>query len=458
MRSWGLRRALLVVSVCALAVAGGAGAGEDERGIDPNQGESLVEITLANKAAAVDLQLGADSYGIDFNEHYLRKNANGTVTVTVFGTEDELQALQAAGYQVGRTIEGPATWEERAAAREAAVQTEARADAAALGTSIVTPAPGGEIIVLRVDYFENYDGRFLSVEAKDRLGGSTPTGSNYTGPTLSLSWNTGPGTAIDSGPRTMSVNIDPDTSPDTYIEHRELVRIGEAGSTSPGRPTMIRIGSSTGESVDAPVDIWLGGGLPPMSSTFLKDFTTRYMDPTEVYGRCADLARVGPRGRKRHHRRVPEPRRPQLSAGGRRDRERHRRQPRHERTRGSLEHRGTGGVGRERRSAGAAARGGAHVPRQCGRRDRAAAGQGEPLRLPVDGRQRARDARAVRVLGAPDRQEARRHEGRRVPVLPAARPRMGDTADVSRDRRAAASELRDRQEHAAAGRSPRHLH
>src|SRR5215208_2332688 len=290
MRLWGLRRALLVVSVCALAVAGGAAAGEDERGIDPNQGESLVEITLANKAAAVDLHVGADSYGIDFNDHYLRKNANGTVTVTVFGTEDELQALQAAGYELGRTIEGPATWEERAAAREAAVEAEARADAAALGTASVIPAPGGEIVVLRVDYFENYDGRFLSVEAKDRLGGSTPTGSTYTGPTLSLSWNTGAGTAIGSAPRTMSVNIDPDTSPDTYIEHRELVRIGEAGSTSPGRPTMIRIGSSTGESVDAPVDIWLGGGLPPMSSTFLKDFTTRYMDPTEVYGRFADLA------------------------------------------------------------------------------------------------------------------------------------------------------------------------
>ena len=33
----------------------------------------------------------------------------------------------------------------------------------------------------------------------------------------------------------MNVNIDPDTTPDTYIEHRELVRIGDAGSTSPAR-------------------------------------------------------------------------------------------------------------------------------------------------------------------------------------------------------------------------------
>ena len=48
---------------------------------------------------------------------------------------------------------------------------------------------------------------------------------------------------------------------------------------------MVRIGSSTGEFVEAPVNVWLGGGLPPMSSTFLSGFTTRYMDPTEVKAR-----------------------------------------------------------------------------------------------------------------------------------------------------------------------------
>jgi hypothetical protein len=84
----------------------------------------------------------------------------------------------------------------------------------------------------------------------------------------------------------MNVNIDPDTTPDTYIEHRELVRIGDGV----GAPTMIRIGSSTGATKEAPVNVWLGGGLPPMSSTFLRDFTTRYMDPTEVYARFDALA------------------------------------------------------------------------------------------------------------------------------------------------------------------------
>ena len=38
------------------------------------------------------------------------------------------------------------------------------------------------------------------------------------------------------------------------------------------------------------MNTWLGGGLPPMSSTFLSNFTTRYLDPTELYGRFRELA------------------------------------------------------------------------------------------------------------------------------------------------------------------------
>jgi hypothetical protein len=280
-RGW---RALLALSIVALGVAGSATA-SDDRGIDPNQGESLVEVNLPNKAAAIQLQLDADTYGIDFNEHYLRTNRNGTVTVTVFGDEDELVALDAAGYELGATIEGPAIWEARIADRRADVRAESRADASALGDPPVI-VDEDEIVILRVDYFENYAGRFLSVEAKNRDGGAAPSGSDYIGPEMSLSWNTGAGTPIDAPPRLMNVNIDPDTTPDTYIEHRELVRIGDGV----GAPTMIRIGSSTGATKEAPVNVWLGGGLPPMNSAFLKDFTTRYMDPTEVYARFADLA------------------------------------------------------------------------------------------------------------------------------------------------------------------------
>src|SRR5215203_3888300 len=256
----GMWRLLVAATIAALACTGGAAASDEEgRGIDPNQGRSLVELTLPSKQAAIRLQLDADKYGIEFNDHYLRKNANGTVTVTVFGYDDELAALQDAGYELGTTIEGLDTWRERIADRQAEVKAEEKADAAAL-SEITIESHEDEIVVLRVDYFESYAGRFLSVEAKDR--NAAVTGGAYTGPTLSLSFNSGPRTSIDSPPRTMSVNIDPDTTPDTYIEHRELVRIGEAGETSPAAPTQIRIGSSTGASVEAAVNVWLGGGLP----------------------------------------------------------------------------------------------------------------------------------------------------------------------------------------------------
>src|SRR5918999_4391827 len=284
------RYALVAALLSALALTGAASAAvQDQRGIDPNQGRSLVEVRLDSKGAAMRLQLEADRYGIEFNDHYLRRNGDGTVTATVFGYKDELDALADAGYDLGATIEGPATWREHAQDYLQDVRQEKRADAAALEDTVGTQSHGDEVVILRVDYFENYAGRFLSVEAKTRLGGAAETGSTYVGPELSLSYNRGGDTPIDSPPRVMSTNIDPDTTPDTYIEHRELVRIGDRGTTDPPRPSRIRIGSSTCASEEAPVETWLGGGLPPMNENFIRDFHTRYMDPTEVYTRFEEL-------------------------------------------------------------------------------------------------------------------------------------------------------------------------
>ncbi len=99
-------------TVCAMAMLSSpaAFAQDEERGIDPNQGENLVEVVLPSKAAALRLQLEAESYGVEFNDHYLRSNGDGSVAVSVFGTEEEIDALAAAGYEVGLTIEGPKTW------------------------------------------------------------------------------------------------------------------------------------------------------------------------------------------------------------------------------------------------------------------------------------------------------------------------------------------------------------
>src|SRR5918995_4861456 len=197
----GIRRTLGVAAMaCALTGTGVASAQDEGRGIDPNQGDSLVEVGLPSKSAAMRLQLEAETYGVEFNDHYLRRNGDGSVVVTVFGSEKEIDALADAGYDIGATIEGPATWRERTADRQAAVRAENRAEAAAEG-DIGIQSHSEEVVILRADYFENRDGRFLSVEAKTRQGGATPTGATYVGPTLALSWNTGPGTPISTAPR-----------------------------------------------------------------------------------------------------------------------------------------------------------------------------------------------------------------------------------------------------------------
>jgi zinc carboxypeptidase/chitobiase/beta-hexosaminidase-like protein len=286
----GSRRIAVAATVCALVGTSVASAQDTERGIDPHQGESLVEVTLSSKGAAMRLQLEDERYGVEFNDHYLRRNGDGSVVVTVYGTEDEIAALADAGYDVGATIEGPAIWRERVEDREAAERKANRAESAAEGDTIGVQSHTDEVVILRADYFENRDGRFLSVEAKTREGGAAPSGSTYVGPDLALSWNTGEGTPIGAQARIMSTNIDPDTTPDTYIEHRELVRIGEPGTASPPRPTRIRVGSSTGQFKEGDVSTWLGGGLPPMASNFISDFTTKYLDPTELYAEFAKLA------------------------------------------------------------------------------------------------------------------------------------------------------------------------
>ena len=385
--------------------------------------------------------------------------------MTVFGSAEELDALEAAGYSVGRTIEGPATWRDRAADWRAEVKAEQTAEAAARAAGAAEVAPRGDIIVLRVDYFENYAGRFLSVEAKDGTRGISTTGAS-----LALSWNTGAGTAIDQGPRTMNVNIDPDTTPDTYIEHRILVKVGEAGSSTPAAPTKIRIGSSLGAFVEADVKTWLGGGLPPMSSDFLSNFTTRYLDPTEVYGRFRELVAefpdlttiiplpnktngyqrraqalmagltnpaftgnlsgtVGPQAviltsRAWGHEggndltaEFVDPARTELAAHGELRGQRPRRRPGDERDGCAHEHRRPGGGGDQRSPGRGRQARRADVPRERGRGRRPGSAEEQPVRLPHDGHECARPPRAVRVLRAADREEpAGRQRSVRAPA------------------------------------------
>jgi hypothetical protein len=51
---------------------------------------------LPSKAAAVRFRLEAETCGVEFNEHYLRHNRNGSFTVTVFADEGKMDSRPPA--------------------------------------------------------------------------------------------------------------------------------------------------------------------------------------------------------------------------------------------------------------------------------------------------------------------------------------------------------------------------
>ena len=231
----GARRAVAAGLLSVLVTAGVASAEEAERGIDPNQGRSLVEVSLPSKGAAMRLQLAS---GLATTSSSTSTTCAATATARSpspsSGPPGRSTQLQDAGYDVGsRRSKGPDTWRERMAGharpRSAGKQ---RAAAAARERRRRHAAPTRtRSSILRADYFENYAGRFLSVEAKTRQGSAAPDGSSYIGPTLSVSWNRG---RRHTGRRPPDVGEPEGHYAVTYIEYRQLIRIGETGNDPAG--------------------------------------------------------------------------------------------------------------------------------------------------------------------------------------------------------------------------------
>ena len=274
-------------------MTGGAAASSENGNV--TLGMDLVEVTVPSRAAANELQQRAEELGVEFNDHYLRENPDGTWAVSVLGFEDGLARLEAAGYDIASVIEDESTYRARMLERSAAIDSEKRSFAAARGeeidlndlglrAGIQAQAVANEVTILRADYFESYAGQFLSVEARTSLGGP-----NAIGPTLAMSRNTGAGTPISTTPIQMSKNTD--TGHDARHVHRAPdSRAGRRRSTrAPRFRPCVRVGSSTGEFAEGPIKVWLGGGLPPVAPGYQQDFTTRYLDPTELYDRFESL-------------------------------------------------------------------------------------------------------------------------------------------------------------------------
>lgn len=266
-----------------VAAPGGAGPGGEE------PGQALVEFHLPDRAA-VDQLITA---GADLAE-YFRQNEDGSVTVNALVTPSLREYYESLGFRAGAVIEDRSTWEAARAEREATIAAEKRASQlASQGTgtsagalpdrrpgdlSITGFDPGGEIMIMRADYFTNYAGQFLSVAARTSLG------QNTGGPSLALAWKAQDGSYGSAS--TMSKYVDDNQ----YLYHRVLVRVGAVGARSTAAPALVRVASSTGAVVEGPVHVWVGGGLPPVAEGYLKGFVTHYMDPIEARQQINALA------------------------------------------------------------------------------------------------------------------------------------------------------------------------
>jgi PBP1b-binding outer membrane lipoprotein LpoB len=274
--------ATLALLAATLAMSVGTAVADDDHAAP--EGKSLVEVIVNDRFQVDELVNG----GFDLAE-YLRENDDGTITLNAYLDGGQMRALEAKGMKIGATIEDEETQRAAIAERQVAMAAEERshelaengpdAKRANEGGALADPdieAPAA-VTVGRADYFVNYAGRFLSVEAR-RPG--TGTGST---PTLSVSWRAADGTYGSA------TSMSQFNDGGQYMYHRTLIRIGAAGSTTPV-PAFVRVASSTGGVAEAPVKQFPVNQRPPFPDTLLTGFFNSYMDPSQVTERIENLA------------------------------------------------------------------------------------------------------------------------------------------------------------------------
>ena len=471
-----MRGKLAVVASLALllAVAAPAAAQEGHRDITLDAGKALMEVKVPNQNLYDMLY---SSY--DFVEA-MQRNGDGSVSTDVLVNADEEAALRGPGRPVhqdarDRRRHGPARGRARRGARARGSRAGPRGERLSGGgdrSQSAIPLPG-EVTIMRAYTFTNYAGRFLYVEAHTKAATPvTPNGVEGS-PTMALSFAGADG--VFGAASNMPINRDTQTgipNNNVYQFHRHLVRVTNV------EPKRVRVASSAGGVDEAAVSEWVGTTRPPHAAGYLRGFFTSYMDPTQITDRFVSLANEFPNiaeivnlpnltngyrrkaqtvmgvplrravrrpDRQLQRRRGAAGRHPRVAGLRPRGRQRplrHVRQPGRselaaehvsmtgnelvvdlatERDRRAVEH---GGAGRERdqrqpgRGRGAQ---GLPLPRLRRRRHRHRPGDAALAAVGLPQRAGARAARAVPGEDAAARQAARRLEGRRLHLLPAAR-------------------------------------
>ena len=179
---------------------------------------NVVEVLLSNRAE-VDRLIAT---GVDLTEH-LEAGAGG-ITVQAVLTPSEEARLRAEGFRISDTVQTQAEANAIMREREQAIDRLERTEQRTADLATAQQATD-EVRVARADYFTSLGGQFLSVEAKS---------SDLDAATLTVSWDSGPGTEIGSGG---SAELEPFVDADAYLYHRGQIEIDE-------RPSMVEVTSS----------------------------------------------------------------------------------------------------------------------------------------------------------------------------------------------------------------------
>jgi hypothetical protein len=261
--------AVALLAVAAVAAPGVARADE---------GTALVTFKLPNVAAVDNL----NRMGADLAES-VRPGDDGSVYVDAVVSPSEQARFEALGYRAVGTIQDQADYDavrkERDAtiAEEQAALANARSGQAAGKTRSLA---ADSVQAQRADYFENYAGKFVSIEGYTSANHVTCDANGrctYDGPILTAAW-------LDAGGNVAgSDTLQPFVDDGKYLYHTGLFRVTD-------RPSSVRVASANGGVDTLPVKDWVskdGKGFP---ATFQKDFNTHYVDPQEGYQRISDLA------------------------------------------------------------------------------------------------------------------------------------------------------------------------
>ncbi|TLS38474.1 M14 family metallopeptidase [Pseudalkalibacillus caeni] len=202
--------------------------------------------------------------GIDLAEHV--QEHDGGYEVHAIVTPSELAGLRLKGLDV-KTIYTKKDLERR--------MNESRTKAEAVAK---VTAEQDEVSILRANYFTNYSGTFLYVEAKTSAGLTANVA-------LTAKWDSGKGTELGAGGEATLQRQD---DMGQYLYHSLLIPIEKV-------PRQLKIESNLGGSQIAQVTEWVGDGKPDKQSPhYVSDFVDHYMDAAEITERIESLANEFP--------------------------------------------------------------------------------------------------------------------------------------------------------------------